>query len=251
MNTLPERVLPGEEVWNRDQVDYWSNLAGDYDSYYTSGWSQLENEWVAARLRFLEDHEAPVILDLGCGTGLGAKLASRWTSLDGYLGVDISAEMVGLTRVLSGVEAQVSAMDELHWIANGSVDVVLCLFSAASFVHDPQKFFLEISRVLKPGGVGYVSTLGRAIGRHPQKVSFKTRGDHSQRSVPAWRFRPKNLHDLVTAAGLTVNAIEGMNSLSALVEFPPLWRLGAALGVHIPATSHLLDVICSKEEEQV
>src|SRR3954452_8314608 len=121
-------VTTPDRFWNGEQTNYWSGLSLSYDSLYTSRWSQLENEWVAARLRFLGEMGAqPAILDLGCGTGFGASLASRWTSLSRYVGVDIVPEMARLTQTRYAVETRVGAMDELDWVPTSSIDAVLCL----------------------------------------------------------------------------------------------------------------------------
>lgn len=248
MNAITNMTTP-DRLWNHEQTSYWSGLSLNYDSFYTSRWSQLENEWVEARLRFLGDMgEQPAILDLGCGTGLGACLASRWTSLARYIGVDIAPEMAELTQRTHAVETRVGAMDQLEWVSESSVDAVICLFSAASFVDSPQKLFSEVSRVLKPGGKAYMSTLGRDLRQVPHEVRFRTRGHESDMTVPARRFRPKHLRTLAEDAGLVVDAIEGMNMLSGIFELPILWPLGRAVGRLAPITSHLLDVRCSKPE---
>lgn len=242
--TTPDRF------WNSEQTGYWSGLSLTYDNLYTSRWSQLENDWVAARLHFLGKMGAqPAILDLGCGTGLGASLASRWTSLTRYVGVDIVPEMARQAQRTYAVETRVGAMDELGWVPASSIDAVICLFSAASFAKDPQRLFDEVYRVLKPGGEAYLSTLGRDLRRAAREVRFRTRGHRSGTTVPARRFRPTHLRALAQGAGLTVDAIEGMNSLSGILEAPVLWQVGRTMGRLAPITSHLLDVRCSKPKD--
>jgi SAM-dependent methyltransferase len=236
--------------WDREQSSYWSELSGQYDGFYASHWSELENEWVAAKLSFLSEFPAPPsILDLGCGTGLGAKLARRWTELDGYIGVDIAPKMAELTAMAFGVKTRVSPMDDLSWVEDETVDAVICLFSAASFVSSPDRLFAELARVLKPGGRAYISTLGRDFGQSPKKVRFRTRGHCSSTSVPARRFRPEHLQQLAEEVGLHVGAIEGMNSLSGIWEAAPLWHAGGLVARAFPVTSHLLEMICLKPTE--
>jgi SAM-dependent methyltransferase len=248
MNAITNMTTP-DRRWNVEQTSYWSGLSLSYDSFYTNRWSQLENEWVERRLRFLgELGEQPAILDLGCGTGLGASLASRWTSLARYIGVDIAPEMARLTQRTHAVETRVGAMDELDWVLDSSVDAAICLFSTASFVESPKRLFDEVSRVLRPGGKAYLSTLGRDLRPAPHEVRFRTRGHQSDMNVPARRFRPKHLRTLAQGAGLTVDAIEGMNSLSGIFDVPILWQVGRTMGRLAPITSHLLDIRCSKPE---
>lgn len=232
--------------WDSQQLSYWSDVTHEYDTYYSNRWSELENEWVAARLGFLGQMHAPHILDLGCGTGLGASLASRWTSLNNYVGVDISPAMTTYTAEKYGVQTRIAAMDELSWAPAESYDAVLCLFSAASLAKSPSQFFGEVSRVLRPGGRAYISTLGRGYGRDPQEVRFRTRGASSRASVPAWRFRSGQLVGLASTHGLRVDSIEGMNALSGVCEIPALWEVGAALARALPSASHLIEMTCSR-----
>jgi SAM-dependent methyltransferase len=237
--------------WNSEQCDYWSTLTSLYDGLYQSRWSELENDWVSQKLRFLKTFSSPRILDLGCGTGLGAVLSSRWAPLTNYVGVDISPTMAQRTAANFGVETHTGAMDNLAWASDESFDAVICLFSAASFVHDPLRLFEEISRVLRPGGMAYVSTLGRAWGNSPREVRFRTRGHSDSTSVPAWRFRAADLREIANRHGLRPVSIEHMNSLSGICESPRLWQLGRLLARTMPASSHLIEITCTKPRREL
>jgi ubiquinone/menaquinone biosynthesis C-methylase UbiE len=245
-------MVASNPSWDVEQRSYWSELSGDYDGFYRSRWSQLENEWVAAKLCFLSELPSPPrILDLGCGTGLGAKLACQWTRLDRYVGVDIAPEMARITSARCGVETHVSAMDDLSWVEAESVDAVICLFSTASFAGSPDRLLGEVARVLKPGGRAHISALGRDLRRSPKRVRFRTRGHDSSASVPARRFRPEHLQRLAAEVGLRVQAIEGMNSLSGICETAPLWRAGRLIARAFPVTSHLLEMNCLKPTKDI
>lgn len=232
------------EKWDREQRDYWSALAPEYDSFYRSRWSRLENEWTELQLASLVTSEAPVVVDLGCGTGLGAELLSRRISLVNYLGVEISPEMTARTAGL-GVATHVGDMDDLTIVQSGSTDMVISIFSAVSFSQDPSALFAEVHRVLKPGGVAYLSVLGRTTSKTPQPIRFRTRGAEGDRSsTPAFRFSPHTLRRLAVEAGLRVQRIEGMNSLSGVLEHPILWGFGRIIARLLPSTSHLLELVC-------
>jgi SAM-dependent methyltransferase len=240
-------MTTSDRSWNAEQQNYWSDLTPQYDDLYRSRWSELENQWVAARLRFLGDLPAsPSVLDLGCGTGLGAKLALEWTDLDRFVGVDITPDMARVTSEAFGVQTHVGAMDELNWVPSETIDAVICLFSAASFVSNPDRLFREISRVLKPGGRAHISTLGRDFLGNPNEVRFRTRGHRSPGSVPARRFRPKHLRHFATKSGLDVEKVEGMNALSGICEAASLWHIGRLVARMFPATSHLIETRCVK-----
>ena len=230
--------------WNDQQRRYWSSLARSYDHLYQSAWSQAENDWVASRLQFLKGTTSPRIL--GCGTGLGAELISRWTDLEGYVGVDISPEMASITADRYKVSTKISSMDNLHWVNDHSVDVVIALFSAASFAPSLSSLIQEVARVLRPGGNVYLSTLGRDTKAFPRDATFRTRGRRVTRaSVPAHRFRNTRLEEALRCIGMTNITVSGMNSFAGILESPQLWNMGTAIARRWPNTSHLLEITCN------
>lgn len=246
-----ERTGIDPALWDREQRDYWSALAPEYDSFYRSRWSRLENEWTEQQLARLVPSSEAVVVDLGCGTGLGVELLARHISLVNYLGVDISPEMTARTAQ-HGVATHVGDMDNLTIVQSGSTDLVVSIFSAVSFSQDPSALFAEVHRVLKPGGTAYLSVLGRTTSKTPQPIRFRTRGAEGDRSsTPAFRFSPRTLRRLATEAGLRVERIEGMNSLSGVLERPILWGLGRLIARLLPVTSHLLELVCIQPVHKV
>ena len=97
------------------------------------------------------------LLDIGCGAGTDMFVASRLTGATGKVcGIDLTAEMVALARDnLTGVcpcpvEVQQVAGEEIPY-ADASFDVVISN-GVINLSPHKQKLFLEIFRVLKPGG---------------------------------------------------------------------------------------------------
>jgi ubiquinone/menaquinone biosynthesis C-methylase UbiE len=237
----------GSSGWNEQQREYWSSLATRYDSFYRSRWSQLENDWVRRRLQHYASSQPTSVLDLGCGTGLGAELLSDYLRLDGYVGVDISPSMANLTATRFGVATHVGPMEDLRWVVSDTIDLVICLFSAASFCPDPKLLLTEIHRVLRPGGRAYISVLGRSWTRRERVFRFQTRG--SSRSEPttyAYRYSPSHVRSIVEGSSLVVSSVSGMNTFSGVLEFPVLWRTGAVIARMVPNSSHLIEIECTK-----
>ncbi|MEP7201239.1 MAG: class I SAM-dependent methyltransferase [Ilumatobacteraceae bacterium] len=90
-------------------------------------------------------------VDLGCGTGLSTRWASRWS--DEVIGVEPSDDM--RVRATTATPAK-NIRYEPGWssatgIPDGSADVVL----AVQALHwmDPIPTFVEVARLLRPGGV--------------------------------------------------------------------------------------------------
>lgn len=110
--------------------------------------------------------EGCTILDLGCGTGRDAFLASRLTGPDGYvIGVDMTSEQLAVARrnldsqmvkfgyEKANIDFRQGYIEDLRAldVADNSVDVVIsnCVLNLSP---DKEAVFSEIFRVLKPGG---------------------------------------------------------------------------------------------------
>lgn len=233
--------------WNRMQQMYWSAMAQSYDSLYETRWSRLENDWVQKRIASqIESHNARVV-DLGCGTGLGAEMLGHHIDLAGYVGVDIAAPMAAIANRLHNVATHVGPMDELGWIDNDSIDVVISTFSAASFCEAPERLLHEVHRILKPQGYAYISFLGRPRPLGDLARTFRTRGArHTETSTVARRYRPSELRRLAMATGFRNPSITAMNAFSGVCEAEALWNLGVVIGALLPRSSHLLELEVTK-----
>jgi ubiquinone/menaquinone biosynthesis C-methylase UbiE len=98
-----------------------------------------------------------VVLDLGSGAGLDAFVARRLVGAEGrVIGVDMTAEMVSRAREnarrqgLENVEFRLGEIEHLP-VRSESVDVAIsnCVLN---LVPDKRRAFIEIYRVIKPGG---------------------------------------------------------------------------------------------------
>ncbi|MGA9525783.1 MAG: class I SAM-dependent methyltransferase [Myxococcaceae bacterium] len=124
--------------------------------------------------------DAPV-LDLGCGTGLFARRLAREPAMPPVVGMDVARAMLE-ESVAQAREARVrvdfvhAAAPELPFL-DGSLGGVLHS-DALHLVEDAARLFVEVSRVLRPGG-RYVATtylppgfpaafVHRQVGLHPR-----------------------------------------------------------------------------------
>jgi SAM-dependent methyltransferase len=163
-------------------------------------------------IRYMEEHGVRLagsrLLDLGSGLGgYGREFAARGARV---LAVDLSPPRwrgPGVHRIRAGAGAVP--------LRDGSVDLVFCA-SLIEHVPHPEEILGEIERVLKPGGVAYVSfpPYYSPLGGHEyapfhylgERVAMRLRG---RRKVPDWvhnlypvRGDAASFSDLFTGWGL-------------------------------------------------
>jgi SAM-dependent methyltransferase len=108
--------------------------------------------------------EGATVLDLGCGAGLDSLIAARRVGQTGKaIGVDFSTSMLDRARQAAAeADAHNACFEQADAervpIASGSVDVALV---NGIFNLNPARksIFLELARVLHPGGVVYAAEL--------------------------------------------------------------------------------------------
>ena len=145
------------------------------------------------------------VLDLGCGTGRWlAELATR--SPQSLIGVDLSPEMLGQARQKTSSAAYLVLADSGTLpFPRASADLVLCSF-LASYVTDLTTFVEQVRRVLRPGGIVFVTDL------HPgtaARLGWR-RGFHVAGSFVDVATYPRTIDELESAFqkfGMHVDAV--------------------------------------------
>ena len=120
------------------------------------------------------------VLDVGCGTGVVARLAAERVGPTGrVVGLDINPGMLGVAKASTPagleIEWHQAGADSLPFEA-GSFDVVLCQLSL-QFVRDQARAIGEMHRVLAPGGRVVLNVPG------PTEPLFETLADALDRHV--------------------------------------------------------------------
>lgn len=132
-------------------------------------------------------HTGERVLDVGCGTGVVARLAAERVGSGGaVVGLDVSPGMLAVARSTtppeSGIEWYEGSAESMP-LPSGAFDVVLCQMSL-QFVADRLQSLREMLRVLTSGGRVVLNVpgpasplfqiLADAMGRHigPQAAGF-------------------------------------------------------------------------------
>jgi len=136
--------LPGVQA----QVDYWNRVA-DEKSFTLP----LRTDWLSRRL----DSRAR-ILDLGCGYGrtLGTLLSSGYQRV---MGMDFSAGMLGKCRAEfpAAILARCDGRTIPLRAESADAVVLLAVLTCTPGDADQRALMDEIQRVLRPGGLLYIS----------------------------------------------------------------------------------------------
>lgn len=101
------------------------------------------------------------VLEIACGTGQGVGyLASRARSV---VAGDVSAQILEIARRHYGARGDFRQFDAQQLpFADGSFDAAL-IFEALYYLPDPDRFFRECRRVLRPGGVLLIATANKDL----------------------------------------------------------------------------------------
>jgi len=237
-------------MWSSRHRTYWNGIANEYDAMYQGPWSQLENDAVVRSLSFLEQLKEPIVLDVGCGTGLGYELAHKLKPDLRYIGVDISEKM--LRQCTGNIFRVQGDMNNLSFVRSNTVDVVTLFYTTASYSPDLRGLMGQIARILRPGGYAYVSALSRPRirGQRDAVLDYRSRGDNSVQSVPARTYSMRSLRKIGRQAGLSFVSDSGINTFSGRLEKRSFWRIGEVTAKLVPQISHTIAAVFQQKTKE-
>lgn len=140
---IPERATPAETEY---LFDYLARCGYEERFVRKDFNSQVYHHLFDLALQAAEAEEIPLVLDYGCGTGIAALAASTYHRQLRIVGVDISEEMVRISRS-SGLEVAKIGYDQDLPFKSYCFDAVVMAF-VADFLTDSQPF-QRIHRVLR------------------------------------------------------------------------------------------------------
>ena len=163
---LGESALQREQHWlsdrqfKRDVARSFSRAAQSYDSV-----AELQRRVADRLLASLPDCRDKRLVDLGCGTGYSLPALAERAGGGELLALDIAEGMLDYARqrCQQAADTQVD-----QWICGDAEDLPLAddsvdvIFSSLSlqWCHKPGALYTELERVLRPGGVAVIATLG-------------------------------------------------------------------------------------------
>jgi ubiquinone/menaquinone biosynthesis C-methylase UbiE len=183
-----------------------NSTAALYEKYLVPA---ITRKWADDLLGRAQPRAGENVLDLACGTGIVARLASRRMDQGHVAGLDLNKGMLAVARTISSDGAPIdwiegSALDLPF--EPGTVDLVLCQLGL-QFLPDQERALREMRRVLSPtgrlalsvyspiertpGANAFVLAVDRVLGPDASRIK---RGEHSFN-------KPQELRDLLTGAG--------------------------------------------------
>lgn len=189
-------------------------------------------------LKSLLKTKKPLILDLGCGTGISTRQLAKVGSV---IGCDPDLRMLEAAKKTGNQKYEVGSADKIPF--DDSIFDVVTAFAAFHWFDD-RKSIAEIKRVLKPGGLifivnktgikswgeGYRMAIIKSIGRqvaHFQEDSYQPRESLEKNGFSKIRVRIWKKTELFDVP----NAVEYVQSVSIWNSVPHEFRYVATEGV--------------------
>jgi ubiquinone/menaquinone biosynthesis C-methylase UbiE len=124
-----------------------------YRPLYSDGFSEQLYFYVASGAG-ISDFTSLKLLDVGCGSGDGLNFLSRVIGARELVGIDLSQEAANRANARFGRRGLLFEFGDAENLpfADGEMDVVINIESSHNYP-DLHRFFKEVARVLKPGGV--------------------------------------------------------------------------------------------------
>ena len=170
------------------------------------------------RLRFVAQRcslAGARVLDVGCGGGLLAEALAREGAR--VTAIDLAPGMIEVARMHASahgleIDYRLTGAEALASLEPAAFDVVTCM-EMLEHVPQPAQMLATLSRLARPGGAVFLSTLNRnlksflvAIVGAEYLLSVLPRGTHEYERF----IRPSELARWARAAGLSARALSGI-----------------------------------------
>jgi len=204
--------------------------------------------WARRVVGLARPKSGEVVLDVACGTGIGARLAAPFMAEGGgrIISLDGDAGMIAVAKKTAGASGLPKNV-VLEWHVNpaeqktaedDSVDLCLCM-QGPQFVSDPPLALMKIRSALKPNGrlaASMWNELHHNKGHHAIAQALQQRG------VPP-AMKPFSKGKIDDARRLIAEAeleIEHFETAEYIARFPSIRAFVSGVAAGAPATRHAI-----------
>lgn len=200
----------------------FSKAATTYDSA-----AQLQREIGDQLFSLLPAHRVDTVLDLGSGTGVYSHQLQKQFSQAKIISLDIAIGMLQVAKQNNVGSVGVCADAEHLPFKENSMDIIFSNL-AVQWCQDYEQLFLELKRVLKPGGVCVLSTFQEGTLRE-LKAAWQSVDDcvHVNEFTYA-----ENLRKMAMQAGLSSIAMQHQTLVKHYAQVKQLTQELKAIGAH-------------------
>ncbi len=180
------------------------------------------------------------ILDVGCGGGLISEPLARLGA--NTTGIDAGEENIKIAMLhakKSGLEINYRhSTVEGELLAGGTTYDAVVSMEVVEHVENPERFIKDCAKLLKPGGVMFLSTLNRTV---KSLILAKIGAEYVLRWVPKgthdWNkfIKPSEISKWLRDDGMSVGDIKGMSYNPLISE----WHLSPDISMNYLVFAHL------------
>lgn len=222
-----------------------TTCADAYEKFMVPG---MFAHWTERVVRLAAPQPGEHVLDVACGTGIGARVAARSVGPSGKVtGLDLDPGVIEVARKLAQGTAAPMAWHCASALKmpfhDAQFDLCLCL-QGLQFFPDRAAGLAEIRRVLKPSGRLFASLWGpveRNIGHYAVVRALENQKVDASAARKACSFAdPDNIRDTVTRAGFTdfeLRTEDGVSHFASIQAFMDGMTIGS------PSTRHAVALL--------
>ena len=237
----------------------FNNFADTYDNIAKKQMTLFSDMLI----RDLQIPKNPVVLDVGCGTGIATfALMKRVQGRGKFYGIDISSKMINLARTkavdlgYNNVEFRKGDAEQLDF-PESSFDVIVNN-QTFLFLPDKQQALNEMFRVLKPMGQMALLFFAEQIIREIEEIYNRIRDRHPEHALPEFLklIGLEETHELFDKAGFKKTRIFGIHQIDYIdvskyffgVDAPAaFWRVNMPSDV----SSELIEMVRKEIREEM
>lgn len=204
-------------MYSQTEIDKFNNLAHEW--WNPDGEFKTLHQINPARVEFIKKHcdlSNKALIDVGCGGGILAEsLANLGANVTAIDLAPQSIETAKLHLYESGLTVNYECIEigDKARSASESFDILTCM-EMLEHVPDPEYILKECSKLLKPGGMAFFSTLNRnsrsyLLGVVAAEYVFNLvpRGTHDYKKF----IKPAELRAMLNQCGFELTAISGID----------------------------------------